>query len=201
MKKKKIFNIIGIMTGTSMDGIDISYIATDGRPIYGLSSEIIFIGQGSIIGLPMPVLIFLLCGIIAHVLLRHTSFGLYTLMLGDNEQSVRNAGVPIRWHKTYLYALSGLLAAIAGLLFIGRVNAADPSAGLMIELTAITAAIIGGTSLFGGKASIIGAFLGALIMGILQNGLTLLAVPAYYQQLAIGLTLIVAVALMQIRKH
>ena len=106
----------------------------------------------------------------------------------------KNAGLKIGRHQVMLYAFSGLMAAVAGLLFMGRVNSADPSSGIMYELTAITAAIIGGTSLNGGKASVIGAMLGALIMSVLQNGLTLINVPAYYQQVTIGIVLIAAVA-------
>ncbi len=178
----------------------LSYITTDGRPIYGLPEGITAIGQGNLCGIPTPIFIFIVLAMLLHVLLRHTAFGLHTLMMGDNEIAVRNAGIKIKRHKIILYGLSGLTAAIAGLLYMGRVNAADPSAGIMIELTAITAVIIGGTSLFGGKASVIGAFLGALLMGVLQNGLTLLAVPAYYQQLVIGALLIASVALMKMRK-
>jgi ribose transport system permease protein/inositol transport system permease protein len=96
-----------------------------------------------------------------------------------------------------LYALSGLLAGLAGLLFAARVNAADPTAGISYELTAITATIIGGTNLFGGRGSVLGTIIGALIMGVLQNGLNLLAVQSFYQQMAIGAVLIAAVWLDQ----
>ncbi|TIR44858.1 MAG: ABC transporter permease, partial [Mesorhizobium sp.] len=102
-----------------------------------------------------------------------------------------------------IYTLSGALAGLAGLLFTARVNAGDPTAGINYELTAITAAIIGGTNLFGGRASILGTMIGALIMGVLQNGLTLLAVQSYYQQMAIGAVLILAVFIdqYQVRKE
>lgn len=173
----------------------LSFLVTDGYPIYGLSNSIVFIGQGSFLSIPIPVLIFIGVCLIGHTLLKNTSFGRHTLAIGDNEEAARNAGISIGWHQIKLYAFSGLLAAIAGLIFMGRVNAADPNAGVMYELTAIAAAIIGGTSLSGGKTSVIGAMLGALIMGILQNGLNLLTVPAYYQQLAIGIILILAVSL------
>ena len=168
-------------------------ILSDGRPVYGLPEPIVFIGQGAVFGVPMPVILFLGIAVAAHFLLRRTAFGRYALAIGDNEKAARNAGINIFREKMKLYIFSGLLAAVAGLLFMGRVNAADPSAGMMYELSAITAAILGGTHLFGGRASVAGAILGALIMGVLQNGLTLLAVPAYYQQLAIGAVLIAAV--------
>ncbi len=172
-----------------------SLILTDGRPIYGLPDQIVFAGQGSILTVPVPIWIFISVGITMHIVLRHTVFGVRTLCIGDNERAVFNSGVNIKVHKIMLYMLSGFLASLAGLVFMGRVNAADPSAGSMYELSAITAAIIGGTHLSGGKSSVIGAMVGALTMGALQNGLTLLAVPTYYQQVAIGSMLILAVAM------
>ena len=175
----------------------LAFIVTDGYPVYGLPEPLVFIGQGTVIGIPVPIWIFLLCGAYLLFILRYTTFGLYTETIGDNEQAVFSAGINVKAHKIKLYMLSGLLAAIAGLVFMGRVNAADPSVGMMYELTAITAAILGGTSLFGGRVSVLGAMVGALIMGVLQNGLTLLAVPAYYQQVAIGGVLILAVWLDQ----
>lgn len=173
----------------------LAYIMTDGLPVYGLPEPLVFIGQGLILGLPVPIWVFVSTGLAAHIVMTRTRFGVYTLTIGDNESSVRSAGVDLTRHKIKLYMLSGLLAALAGLIFMGRVNAADPSAGIMYELGAITAAILGGTHLFGGRASILGAMVGALIIGVLQNGLTLLAVPSYYQQVALGLVLILAVLL------
>lgn len=170
-----------------------AFIFSDGRPVYGLPEPLLFFGQGQIAGIPVPVVLFLLIGIAVHILLRHTTFGRHTLAIGDNENAARNAGIDIAQHKLCLYIFSGILAALAGLVFMARVNAADPNAGAMYELTAITAAIIGGTSLFGGRTSIAGAMLGALIMGVLQNGLSLMNVPAYYQQVIIGAVLILAV--------
>ncbi len=174
-------------------------ILSDGRPIYGLPESIVFLGQGQIGGIAVPVIVFLAVASLSHLLLTRTSFGRHSIATGDNEIAARNAGIRIGWSRCLLYSFSGLLAALAGLLFMGRVNAADPNAGLTYELTAITAAIIGGTSLTGGRASVIGAVIGALIMGVLQNGLTLLDVPSYYQQVAIGAVLIVAVSLGQWR--
>jgi ribose transport system permease protein len=102
-------------------------------------------------------------------------------------------GVRVERHKVMLYTLSGALAGVAGLLFAARINSGEPTAGLNYELTAITATIIGGTNLFGGRGSVIGTLIGALIMGVLQNGLNLMAVRPFYQQIAIGAVLILAV--------
>ncbi|WP_296747102.1 ABC transporter permease [Mesorhizobium sp.] len=181
----------------------LALVISQGRAIYGLSPEIVYIGQGRPLGIPMPVIILVLTAIVAHAVLAYTRFGRHTLALGDSEGAARAAGIRVEHHRRIIYTLSGALAGLAGLLFTARVNAGDPTAGINYELTAITAAIIGGTNLFGGRASILGTMIGALIMGVLQNGLTLLAVQSYYQQMAIGAVLILAVFIdqYQVRKE
>ena len=114
-------------------------------------------------------------------------------LVGDNEGAARAMGVRVDRMKVLIYTLSGLLSGVAGLLFAARVNSGEPTAGLSYELTAITATILGGTNLFGGRGSVAGTLIGALIMGVLQNGLNLLAVRPFYQQIAIGAVLILAV--------
>lgn len=191
------FRIPAFIVTLGMLGIarGLALIISDGRPIYGLDPLIIFMGQGNIWGISVPVIIMCLSALIVYFILRHTRFGRYILCMGDNEQALRKAGVSIKAQKIKIYVLSGVLTALAGLLFMGRVNSADPAIGLGYELNAITVALIGGTSLFGGKASVIGVLMGALLIGVLQNGLNLLAVPSYYQQVAIGLILILSVSL------
>ncbi|MCR9123957.1 MAG: ABC transporter permease [Phyllobacteriaceae bacterium] len=181
----------------------IALVISDGRVIYGLPSAMVFIGQGRPFGIPMPVIIFVVTAFIMHCLLAYTRFGRHTLAIGDSENAARSAGIAVDWQRRLLYTLSGALAGLAGLLFAARINAGDPTAGLTYELTAITAAIIGGTNLFGGRGSILGTMVGALIMGVLQNGLNLLAVQSYYQQMAIGAVLILAVFIdqYQVRKE
>ena len=173
----------------------LALVMSEGRSIYGLNAELLEIGQGGFGLLPYTVLTVVVTGMIAYLILHHTRFGIHTLAVGDNETAAYISGINLKNHKLWLYGLSGLLAGLAGLLFLTRLNAADPNAGFMSELTAITAAIIGGTSLFGGRASVIGTIAGALLMTVLQNGLTLLNVPSYYQQIAIGGTLIIAVCI------
>ena len=174
-------------------------LAPNGGAIYGLSPEIVYLGQGRPLGIPSPVIILAVTAILAHYLLAYSRFGRHTLALGDSEAAARATGIPVEKHRWILYTLSGLTAGLAGLVFMARVNAGDPTAGLNYELTAITAAIIGGTSLFGGKGSILGTMVGALIMGVLQNGLNLLAVPSFWQQVAIGMVLILAVYIDQLQ--
>ncbi len=180
----------------------LALVISDGRVIYGLPSALLYLGQGRPFGIPMPVIIFFTVVLITHYILAFTRFGRYTLAIGDNENAARTAGIDVATHRVILYTLSGGLAGLAGMLFMARINSGDPTAGISYELTAITAAIIGGTNLFGGRGSILGAVIGALIMGVLQNGLNLLAVQSYYQIMAIGAVLIFAVFIdqYQIRK-
>ncbi|MBP1887496.1 ABC transporter permease [Sinorhizobium mexicanum] len=171
----------------------LALVISDGRVIYGLPAVMVYVGQGRPLGIPMPVIIFVVTAIVAHCVLAYSKFGRHTMALGDSESAARAAGIRVERHRRILYTLSGALAGLAGMLFMARINSGDPTAGLNYELTAITAAIIGGTNLFGGRGSILGTMIGALIMGVLQNGLNLLAVQSYYQQMAIGAVLILAV--------
>jgi ribose transport system permease protein/inositol transport system permease protein len=178
--------MLGVARGAAL-------VLTNGLPIYGLPDPVIYIGQGRPFGIPAPVIVFALTAIVAHVALAHTRFGRHAQIIGDNEGAARAMGIRVDRLRVTLYVLSGGLAGLAGLLFSARVNAGDPTAGLNYELTAITATIIGGTNLFGGRGSVSGTVIGALIMGVLQNGLNLLAVPSFYQQMAIGAVLVLAV--------
>ncbi len=187
--------MLGIARGVGL------IIAPNGGAIYGLPAPVVFLGQGRPLGIPMPVIILAIVAIVAHYVLSYSRFGHHTLAMGDNEAAARATGIPVESLRRKLYTISGLLSGMAGLIFMARVNAGDPTAGYTYELTAITAAIIGGTSLFGGKGSILGAMVGALIMGVLQNGLNLLAVQSYYQQIAIGAVLILAVYIDQMQSE
>jgi ribose/xylose/arabinose/galactoside ABC-type transport system permease subunit len=185
--------MLGIARGLSF------IIAPNGGAIYGLPPEVVYLGQGRPLGIPAPVILLLITALLAHYALAYSKFGRHTLAMGDNENAARATGIPVEKLRQILYMLSGLLAGLAGLIFMARVNAGDPVAGINYELAAITAAIIGGTSLFGGKGSILGSLIGALIMGVLQNGLNLLGVQSYYQQVAIGAVLIFAVWIDQLQ--
>jgi len=186
--------MLGIARGLAL-------VISDGRVIYGLPEWMLFIGQGRLFGIPMPVIIFIVVALIMHIVLAYTRYGRHTLSIGDNENAARTAGINVEFHRLTLYTLSGGLAGLAGLLFATRINSGDPTAGITYELTAITAAIIGGTNLFGGRGSILGTMIGALIMGVLQNGLNLLAVQSYYQQMAIGGVLVLAVFIDQYQQR
>ncbi|HVO02660.1 MAG TPA: ABC transporter permease [Candidatus Cybelea sp.] len=178
----------------------LALVLTNGVPVYGLPDEVLFIGQGRPFGVPTPVFIFLIVAGIAHFVLGFTRFGRYALVIGDNEGAARAMGIRVERQRVLLYTLSGGMAGLAGLLFAARVNSGDPTAGLSYELTAITAAILGGSNLFGGRASVAGTLIGALVMGVLQNGLNLLNVSSFYQQMAIGTVLVGAVWLDQLNR-
>jgi ribose transport system permease protein len=168
---------------------------TQGRPISGFPDSFRFLATGELLHIPMPVLIMGGVYAIAHFLLSRTKLGRYTYAIGGNEQAAHLSGVNVRLYKTLVYGISGLLSAMAAVILSARLNSAQPIAGIMYELDAIAATVIGGTSLMGGEGKIAGTLIGALIMGVLRNGLNLLDVSSYLQQTIIGLVIISAVFL------
>jgi len=170
----------------------IALIFTGGNPIIGLDRSFRAIFNGSIGPLPVPVVIAGVAGAIAWFVLRKTPLGEYILAVGGNEEAARIAGVPIARTKIATYMISGGITSIAAMILIGRLGAAEPVLGNLWELDAIAAAAIGGASLMGGKGSVVGTLLGAIVLGEMRNGLTLLNVQAFYQLLATGIIIIVA---------
>jgi ribose transport system permease protein len=141
----------------------------------------------------MPVVIMIFVYLVGHFVLTRTRHGRYTYAIGSNEEATQLSGVNVRFHKTAVYAISGLTSGIAAVILVARLNSAQPIAGVMYELDAIAAAVIGGTSLMGGEGRLVGTLIGALIMGVLRNGLNLLGVSAFWQQVAIGSVIVIAV--------
>jgi ribose transport system permease protein len=170
----------------------IALIYTGGNPVLGIPQGFRSIFNGAVVGIPNSVIIVTGVAIAAWVLLKKTPIGEYLLAVGGNEEASYVAGVPIARTKITAYAISGALAALASLILIGRLGAAEPILGNLWELDAIAAAAIGGASLMGGKGSIVGTILGAVILGSMRNGLTLMNVQAFYQLLATGLIILVA---------
>jgi ribose transport system permease protein len=171
----------------------VALMLSDGRPISGYPASFRALATGHVFGIPLPVILMLAIYAIAHFLLTRTLLGRYTYAIGGNEEASALSGINVRAYKTAAYAIAGLLAAVTSLLLVARLNSAQPIAGIMYELDAIAAVVIGGTSLLGGSGSVIGTLIGALIMGVLRNGLNLLGVSSYLQQVAIGTVIIVAV--------
>lgn len=173
----------------------LALIVTGGNPILGIPHALRVVANGHVLGIPTAVALVAVVAILAALMLRRTPFGEYLLAVGGNEEASRVAGVPIALTKIGAYALSGTLAALAAMILIGRLGAAEPILGNLWELDAIAAAAIGGASLMGGKGSIVGRLLGAVILGAMRNGLTLLNVQAFYQLLATGLIILFAMLL------
>ena len=170
----------------------LAYIISHGLPAYGLPEGLTALGQGRFLGLQGSVLLLSTGAIIAFTLLRFTRFGVHTMALGDDELAATAMGISTGRLRLKLYTLAGAFSGLAGFVFAARTNMGDPAAGEGYQLTAITAVILGGASLYGGRASVIGTVLGAICLGVLQNGLNLLAVSTYYQILFVGGVLIAA---------
>jgi ribose transport system permease protein len=166
---------------------------TDGRPISGFGPAFRAIATSRIAGIPAPVVITIVVYLMAHFALTRTRFGRYMYSIGGNEEATRLSGVNVRLHKTLVYGVSGLASAVAAVLLTARLNSAQPIAGIMYELDAIAATVIGGASLMGGEGGLGGTIIGALIMGVLRNGLNLLGVSSFVQQIVIGLVIVFAV--------
>jgi ribose transport system permease protein len=166
---------------------------TEGRPISGFGGTFRWLATGELFFVPVPIVVMAVVYVIAHVVLRRTPFGRYTFAIGGNEEAALLSGVRVWLHKTMVYGASGLLSALAACVLTARLNSAQPIAGINYELDAIAATVIGGTSLMGGQGSVVGTLIGALIMGVLRNGLNLLGVSSFIQQLVIGAVIILAV--------
>ena len=171
----------------------LTLFVTDGRPISGFEAGFRTLATGRVLGVPASVLLAAALYLAAHVVLTRTRFGLYVYAIGGNEEATRLSGVGVRFHKTMVYVLAGLMSAVAAVILTARLNSAQPIAGMMYELDAIAATVIGGTSLLGGSGTIGGTLIGALIMGVLRNGLNLLGISSFLQQVVIGLVIIAAV--------
>ena len=167
------------------------------KPLSQLTPEYNFIGQGAIAGVPFPVIVLLVVAVLTHIMLNNTPFGRYIYALGGNEQAARISGVNIDRVKIGVYTLAGLLSGLAGLVVSSRVGSGQPGQGVGIELDAIAAAVIGGTSLSGGIGTIWGTIVGALIIGVLDNGLILLNVDQYWITIVKGTIIVVAVIIDQ----
>jgi ribose transport system permease protein len=171
----------------------LALMVTEGRPVSGFEPAFRMLATGRIGFVPVPVVITVVAYAAAQFVLTQTMFGRYVYAIGGNEEATRLSGVAVRFHKTMIYGVSGLTSAIGAVMLTARLNSAQPIAGTMYELDAIAATVIGGTSLVGGEGSLGGTLVGALIMGVLRNGLNLLGVSSFLQQVVIGSVIIVAV--------
>ena len=171
----------------------LTLIYTNGYPVSGFSPAFREIGGGYVVGIPIPIIIFLAIVLIAYVVLSQTKLGRYTYAIGGNEETVKLSGVNSSNYKTLVYVISGLTCAVSALILTARLNSAEPIAGIGYETDVIAAVCIGGASMSGGRGSVWGSLLGALLIGVLNNGMNLLGVSPYFQQVVKGLIIICAV--------
>ncbi|MFQ5421724.1 MAG: ABC transporter permease [Anaerolineae bacterium] len=170
-------------------------VYTEGRPISGIDEQFIALSSGEFLGLTMPVIMMLVVLLLAFLVLRYTKFGNYVYSTGGSEEISRLAGIRTQWVTLGVYVISGITAALGGVLLVARLWSAQPNAAVGAELDAIAAPVLGGVSLFGGVGSVVGTVVGAFILGILSNGLNLMGVPSFYQQVIKGVVLILAIVL------
>lgn len=187
--------IATLATMTIFRGLTLVY--TEGRPITGLSDAVSFqmLGKGYFLGIPFPVVTMLVSYGLLYFILRKTTFGRGVYAIGGNEEASLLSGLRVDRIKIGVYSLAGLLSALAGITLTSRLNSAQPTAGASYELDAIAAVVLGGTSLSGGRGWIFGTLVGALIIGVLNNGLNLLNVSSFYQQVVKGGVILLAVLL------
>lgn len=171
----------------------LAFLYTDGTPIFGLDDRFRSVFAGSVAGIQNPIIILAVVTGLCYTLLTRTRLGTYLRAVGSNAAASRQSGVRVQRTTMLAFVLSGLLSALAALMLMGRVGAAEPVTGTGFELTAIAAVVVGGTSLAGGRASIIGTILGALLLGSIRTGLTLLNVNPYIQFVVTGAIILVAV--------
>lgn len=174
----------------------LAFIYTGGTPIPILNEDFYDIGNGYVLGMPIPALMLIAALAACGVVLRATPFGRCVYAIGSNEAAARLSGVAVRRYKVFVYAICGLLAALAGLVYASQLSVGTPIAGQGYELDAIAAVVVGGTSLFGGAGSVFGTFVGTLIIGVLANMLNLTGVDPFVQQLFKGALIVIAVFVM-----
>lgn len=185
--------IATLATMTIYRGLTLVY--TDGRPVSDLGNEITFqmLGKGYFFGIPVPVCTMILAFIALYVIMHKTTFGRRVYAVGGNEAASKLSGINVDRVKIAVYSLTGILAALSALILTSRLNSAQPTAGTSYELDAIAAVVLGGTSLTGGKGWIFGTLVGALIIGVLNNGLNLIGVSSFFQQVVKGIVILIAV--------
>jgi len=168
-------------------------LVSDGGPISGFNEAYRWIGQGKIGMVPIPVIIFLVFIVLCHIVLKYTVYGRYIYSVGGNPEAARLSGINIDLIIISTYIITGFFVGLAAFILSARLNSAEAVAGMGYELNVIAVVVVGGTSLFGGRGNILGTIIGAMLFGVLQNGLVLLNVSSYIQQIIIGIILILAV--------
>jgi ribose transport system permease protein len=185
---------LGIIRGTTL-------IISNGLPVHKIPPGFSFLGEGNFLGVPFVLWLLVVCALLTHVTLEHTRLGRYAFAIGSNPEAAVYAGIPVKFHTTAVYAIGGMLTGLAGMIEASRLMTGQPTAGQGYELQAIAAVVIGGGSLRGGEGTVVGTLVGAFIMGLLSNGSDLLGVSPYLQQAIIGVVIILAVTVDELRKR
>ncbi|MDX1637086.1 MAG: ABC transporter permease [Balneolaceae bacterium] len=189
-----------VTLGTMTIGRGLALIISDGRPISNLSESFGYIGGGELLGIPFPIVLLGIIFVLCLIVLKKTVLGRYIYAVGGNEEAARASGIDVRRIKITVYTLCGALSAVGGIILASRISTGQPNVGIAFELDAIAAVVIGGTSLAGGIGSMTGTLVGALLIGVIGNGLDLMNVSSYYQQVVMGLIIIGAVVLDNVRR-
>lgn len=186
---------LGMMTAAR----GVALIISQGHPVTGFTKEFDFIGSGNFLGIPVMIYVLLLCGAVSYIILRHTKLGKRIYAIGGNAQAAVVSGINVNRTLLFVYVYGGIMAAVSGIMLASRLSSGQPMAGLGYEMDAITGVVIGGTSLAGGVGTIQGTLIGALIIGVLNNGMDLLHVSGYYQQVLKGVIIVGAVMMDKVR--
>jgi ribose transport system permease protein len=179
----------------------IALIYTNGYPLSGLPDKYAFFGRGSVCGIFVPIIFMILVYVVAYLLLSKWPFGRYVLAVGGNEEAARLSGIRVKRYKRLVYVVSGFTAAIAGVIMSSRLMSGEPNAGTGFEMDAIAAVVLGGTDIAGGRGHIIGTFIGAMMLGVLNNGLNLMGVSPYLQRIIKGAIIIAAILVSSTRNR
>jgi len=181
--------------GIMLMGRGLAFMITGGFSIYQVPKSLTWLGQGTIAGIPNTVILLVVLYTITHIFMSYTRTGRYIYAVGGNEEAARLSGVPVRYIIIFVYLICGLAAGIGGSIQASQLNTGTPNMGLMYELYVIAAVVVGGTSLSGGTGKILGTLIGVFVISVIQNGMNLLGMESYSQQVVLGLVILVAVLL------
>ena len=171
----------------------LTLVITQASPITIKNAAFKWIGSGSLLYIPIPVFIFLIAAAVGQFILSYTATGRYILAVGSNREAARLSGIKTRWTECKVYIISGVMVAIAGIVYVARLGAAQAPAGQSYEMEAVAASVLGGTSVLGGEGGIIGTVMGAIVVAIIRNAIVLLNISTYYQQMITGAVILIAV--------
>lgn len=182
-------------------GRGLAFMITDGFSIYQVPQSLIWLGQASSFGLPNTVIFLIILYLIAHFFLSRTRIGRYIYAVGGNEEAARLSGVPVNFIKIFVFLICGFTAGLGGCIQASQLNSGTPNMGIMYELYVIAAVVVGGTTLSGGSGKILGTLIGVFVISVIQNGMNLIGIESYTQQVVLGLVILIAVVIDKSKSH